>query len=364
MINPEVLITSTAIESGNTSKAYVYQVKAQTNVNSTIRYSLPKCPTEMTIDSITGLIQWKMPIKGSYEIAVRASIEFQGKNYTNTQQFILVIEDSSAIQIAFVSTPTLKGIVNEAYIYQAKAVSSDTTLSITYRLNTSPNGMAIDSQSGMITWTNPIVGSHPIGIGASVMKTGIMYSTTQNYTLTIEPKQIPLTITFKSSPPLVGMEGKPYTYAVKTVSSDTTKQVTLRLGMNAPSGMTLNAGTNILSWPSPIRGSYPIAIIARIQGDSVIERQSFTLQIQADTTTSVNEDLPLQSSNVFPNPAEHTLRISVPQPMFSFTIMNIIGQHIMSGHSTGSIDISNIQQGMYILLVDNDKPFIEFFVKR
>ena len=269
----------------------------------------------------------------------------------------------SDTNIVIISNPILKGSENQKYMYQVVARSTVPS-SIKYSLEEAPQEMNIDSVTGLITWENPKIGTYQVKVYVSMLLGNQTYSTTQNYTLTIEPKQIPLTITFKSSPPLVGMEGKPYTYAVKAVSSDTTKQVILRLGMNAPSGMTLNAGTNILSWPSPIRGSYPIAIIARIQGDSVIERQSFTLQIQADTTTSVNEDLQLQSSIVFPNPAEHTLRISVPQPMFSFTIMNIIGQHIMSGHSTGSIDISNIQPGMYILLVDNDKPLIELFVKR
>jgi YVTN family beta-propeller protein len=225
--------------------------------------------------------------------------------------------------ILITSTAIVKGKVGTPYSYPVKA-QSNISDPIRYALVTAPTGMRIDSVSGLITWTAPIEGSYPVSLRASMVSGGKPYSASQNFTLVIEGTRPPLTITFTSDPPLSGVEGRPYSYRVRAVASDTGKTVTFRLAMNAPEGMTLQMGTNTISWPSPVKGSYPITIIARVQGDSIIERQTYTLVISPDTTTSVSEDGRESLFRAYPNPASESMTLEFASPLTSEAVIEII----------------------------------------
>lgn len=250
--------------------------------------------------------------------------------------------------VTITSAPIVTGTVGVPYTYSVKA-QNNVVEKITYGLTTSPAGMTIDAASGVITWPAPALGSHQVAVRASITSDGKAYAATQSYTLVITGTTPPLTITFVSDPPLTGIEGKPYSYQVQAVASDTSRTILYRLAMNAPAGMTLASGTNIVSWPSPVKGSYPITIIARVQGDSIIERQSYTLVISPDTTTSVSEELGLASVRVYPNPADAMITIDGIEAQASFTIVDIYGRDVTAGITAGSIDISPLPSGTYVL---------------
>jgi YVTN family beta-propeller protein len=322
--NPIILITSTAIVKGKVGTPYSYPVKAQSNVSDPIRYALVTAPTGMRIDSVSGLITWAAPIEGAYPVSLRAWMVSGGKPYSATQNFTLVIESASAVSVTFTSNPLVTGTEDKEYTYLARAVSSDTTRPVRYALTTAPSGMSIDSLTGRVSWPKPALGSHSVVIRASVISAGTTYSATQTFTLVIEKPRPPLSITFTSNPPLTGVEGKPYSYRVRAVASDTGKTVTFRLAMNAPEGMTLQMGTNTISWPSPVKGSYPITIIARVQGDSIIERQTYTLVISPDTTTSVSEDGRESLFRAYPNPASESMTLEFASPLTSEAVIEII----------------------------------------
>ncbi len=369
--NPTILITSAAIVKGKVGTPYSYPVKAQSNVSDPIRYALVTSPTGMRIDSVSGLITWTAPIEGSYPVSLRASMVSGGKPNAATQNFTLVIESASAVSVTFTSTPLVTGTEDKEYTYLARAVSSDTTRPVRYALTTAPSGMSIDSVTGRVSWSRPVVGSHSVVIRASVISAGTTYAATQTFTLVIDKPRSPLTITFTSNPLLTGVEGKPYSYRVRAVASDTSKTVTFRLAMNAPEGMTLQMGTNTLSWPSPVRGTYPITIIARVQGDSIIERQTFTLEIRADTTTSVREEGEHSTIRLYPNPASESFTIGTASPLSSDAIAEIIDGRglvvhravLQMGSMQHVVSVSMLPDGIYHIRMsirgdDNIVPLI------
>ena len=372
--NPTILITSAAIVKGKVGTPYSYPVKAQSNVSDPIRYALATAPTGMRIDSVSGLITWTAPIEGSYPVSLRASMVSGGKPYSATQNFTLVIESASAVSVTFTSTPLVTGTEDKEYTYLAKAVSSDTTRPVRYALTTAPSGMSVDSLTGRVSWSKPALGSHSVVIRASVMSAGTTYAATQTFTLVIDKPRPPLSITFTSNPPLTGVEGKPYSYRVRAVASDTSKTVTFRLSMNAPEGMTLQMGTNTLSWPSPKRGSYPITIIARAQGDTLIERQSYTLVISPDTTTSVDEVGMHSALSVYPNPATESITIGTASPLSSNSIAEIIDGRGLVVHSAvmqmGSmqhvVSLSMLPDGIYHIRMNirGDDEIVPLIIQR
>jgi hypothetical protein len=223
----------------------------------------------------------------------------------------------------------------------------------------SPAGMTIDTTTGLIAWSAPTEGSHQVSVRASITSGGKTYSATQSFTLVVTRSTPPLTIIFTSNPPLSGIEGKPYMYAVKATASDSTKTVLFRLAANAPSGMTLATGTGTITWPSPVRGSYPITIIARVQGDTLLERQTYTLVISPDTTTSVNDDELGHSLRAYPNPTSDRITIESASPLRNDAIaeiMDVRGQVVrrmtfQRGESRIAMDVQELPSGSYAVRV-------------
>ena len=81
--------------------------------------------------------------------------------------------------------------------------------------------------------------------------------------------------------------------------------------------------------------------------------------IQITENTNINVTL-------FPNPASSILNISSISEKATFKVYNLLGQTIMNGKITnGSIDVSNINSGNYILeILDNESTFTKRFVKK
>jgi len=77
------------------------------------------------------------------------------------------------------------------------------------------------------------------------------------------------------------------------------------------------------------------------------------------TLSSVNNQLDIESINIFPNPASSILHINcLSCGNFDFAIYNFQGQTVKSGQSVNSeIDISNLTQGIYILKIYNENLF-------
>ncbi len=269
---------------------------------------------------------------------------------TETVQTYLPTTTNPAVVIT--STAVLTGKADVPYSYTVKA-ENNMKEPITYALLSAPTGMTIDSTSGVISWPKPVQGTHAISVQASINSGGKTYTAKQSYSLVIQ-SNAPLTVAFTSTPVLTGTEGKAYSYMVRARVSDTTRRATLRLGQGAPTGMTLAMGT--LSWPSPVKGTYPLTITATVQGDTVTAQQSFTLVINPDTTTSVDDDAVLSTVTIFPNPAADVLVIQVTSPMTesaSVELVDLSGRivrqaTINQGSTMCFLDVQSLYAGAYV----------------
>ncbi|MBU3740778.1 MAG: YHYH protein [Candidatus Kapabacteria bacterium] len=254
--------------------------------------------------------------------------------------------------VTITSTAVLNGKADSPYTYTVTA-EANVKETVSFALLAAPQGMTIDATTGVITWQKPVAGTHTVTVQASIVSAGKQYKATQTFSLVIESND-PLTITFRSDPALIGYEGSAYSYRVRARASDTTKRVTFRLADGAPSGMTLAMGT--ISWPSPVKGQYPITIVATIQGDTVTAQQSYTLEIKADTTTSVDERSALSTVTIFPNPAADILVVQVTTPMTESASVELVDAAgrvvrratINQGSTMCFIDVQSMYAGAYI----------------
>ena len=69
--------------------------------------------------------------------------------------------------------------------------------------------------------------------------------------------------------------------------------------------------------------------------------------------------------NLFPNPTSSILNVTSVSDKATFVVYNLLGQTIMNGKiANGSIDVSNIHSGNYILEIsDNESIITKRFIK-
>jgi PKD repeat protein len=251
-------ITSLPVTSGATGVAYSYNVEA--TGAAPLTFSLDVAPSGMTIDASTGLISWTPTTAGTYDVTVRAT---NGVG-SDTQSFQIEVV-TVATAPAITSTPNTAGTTGSAYSYQVTATGSPAP---TFSLSVAPSGMTIDASTGLISWTPTTAGTYDVTVVAT---NGVSPDATQSFQIVVVD---PIVIT--SSPVVAGMAGSAYSYQV-TASGSPAPTFSLS---TAPSGMTINSTTGLVSWPSPVAGLHNVTVVAT-NGAAPDASQSFQVSIVA-----------------------------------------------------------------------------------
>lgn len=172
------------------------------------------------------------------------------------------------------STPVEVGYEGSLYTYDVDADDSDP---ISYSLDGRgiPDGMTIDSQTGLITWDVPLgaLGDYKIIVRASDYGS----EDSQTYTLTIELGNQPPRITNKAFTPLLAAAGQLYTHSVLVEDPNAEDVITYRLPQG-PTGMSIDSG-GIITWTSPtsnIGTVYPASV--EVSDGSLSDAYSFDVQ--------------------------------------------------------------------------------------
>lgn len=168
------------------------------------------------------------------------------------------------------SNPVTTGSINVAYNYTVHA--SGTQDGMTYSLVSGPEGMTINSTSGLISWTPSAQGVFEVEVKAD---NGIEPSDVQSFSITVsgfspEITSVPVTQAFVNSP---------YTYAVH--ASGTQEGMTYSL-LTKPDGMTINASTGLITWTPDANGNFLVQVKAD-NGINPFATQSFTIVISEPT---------------------------------------------------------------------------------
>ncbi len=166
-------ITSEPPLNAYVNDTYSYQLTA-TGIPDP-NFSLINSPNSMTIDPLSGLVQWTPDLSdfGTHNISIKA--ENIAGDYTQTYE--LQVESLSP-QIT--SIPVNWAPVNEPYYYDVNAVGHP---SPTYSLVMSPNNMIIDSNNGLIQWTPDTNGIYTVTVKA---QNGFPPDANQTFELTVD----------------------------------------------------------------------------------------------------------------------------------------------------------------------------------
>ncbi|TAE28957.1 MAG: hypothetical protein EAZ92_07250 [Candidatus Kapaibacterium sp.] len=158
--------------------------------------------------------------------------------------------------VRFLSTPVMTTLAGSPYRYQVRTSTATAGVPVVYRLTTAPQGMTIDSTSGLVSWTPSSAATVRVGIRAAYA-TNASVNQTQNYGLTVLPQSAgQAMVRFTSTAPANANVGTPYTYLVRAfygvdtrLAPETRPVSAMRYALlNAPQGMVLDASSGTIRW--------------------------------------------------------------------------------------------------------------------
>lgn len=214
-----------------------------------VTYSLSGAPSGMVI-STTGVVTWSTPVAGSYAVTVIA----KDTKTSLTGQGVYTVNIAPPPGAPVVAGGTISGKVGVALSFSAAVASSNP---ITYSMTGAPAGMTINSTTGMVSWSSPVLGTYSVVVNAKDTKTGLSGKGTYSVQITATSA---LTIT---APAMTGVAGKVLTGTISISAQPGTSLSVSITGVPFGMGFSISGTTITAKWPSPVTGNYQLTVVAR-----------------------------------------------------------------------------------------------------
>ena len=265
-------ITSAEVTNATQDLPYRYDVDATDPDGGPLTYALDTAPAGMTIDAVSGLIQWT-PDKGQVGdqgVTVRAEDPSQ---LSYTQSFAITVANVED-QPSITSTKMTNAIQDLPYRYDIVAKDPDVD-PLTYSLDTAPAGMTIDAASGLIQWTpdNSQIGDHVVIV--RVEDPGKLWDT-EVFIVRVVNINDPPAIT--SAAVTTATHDVPYLYDVGATDPDNDLLI---YSLDAsPTGTTIDPISGLIQWtPDDSQIGYQDLTVRAEDSDKLFDTQSFTVSV-------------------------------------------------------------------------------------
>ncbi|WNO11572.1 putative Ig domain-containing protein [Teredinibacter sp. KSP-S5-2] len=274
--NPQ--ITSTSPASVGETQTYSYQVVASDSDGDALTYSLANAPQGMSVDSVSGMVQWPTALgdQGTYSFTISVS---DGVGGSTSEAVSLQVTPRVNTAPVIQSSPALRVVEDSLYSYQVVANDAEND-PISFSLSSAPAGMQI-SQSGSLSWTpsQADIGAHPVVIEV----TDGLLTSNQSFTLTVEAKPN-LAPTISSTPLNTVQIDTQYQYQVEA-SDPESDSLTYALAVS-PQGMSISA-TGLVQWLPGIADVGIANVVVRVTDSaSNYVEQSFGIAVTEQPNTA------------------------------------------------------------------------------
>jgi hypothetical protein len=219
-------------------------------------------PGNMTI-SKSGRITWMPPRSGRYIVSAAVG----DRQATAYQNFTLEVPNSLP---KFSSTPATNASVGIQYDYEAKAVDDDGDV-LAFSLYSAPEGMSIDSTTGMLLWMPANAGTYDVSLS---VYDGIEEAH-QNFSINVSANHAPL---FTSIPVTDATFGVQYLYDARAIDDDND---TINFSIiTKPAGMSIDSATGRILWtPQASQTGNNTVIIKVADGRGGGTEQTFLISV-------------------------------------------------------------------------------------
>jgi hypothetical protein len=280
---------------------------------ASIRYSLTTAPQSMSIDSISGLLQWVPGSTASVRVAIRAALATNA-SIAATQTFSLTPLPQSAAQpmVRFLSEAPRTATTSMEYIYTPYAFYGvDVRIALPSRplqpfrfgLVNAPEGMTISATQGTVRWRPATTGTIRFSIRATSV-TNPTASAVQDVEVRVsEPRPV-----FSSFPPREAFVGQEFVYNSRAylpgqvvIAIFPPPAIMRYVLVNAPAGMTIDGTQGTVRWtPASIpttSGIVQVSIRATPIGGSTTQvvTQDFALRVIRPVAAFTSYPLPVVS---------------------------------------------------------------------
>ena len=288
------VITSRPIGPALKNQLWTYAVTATDPDGDVITYRLGQSPAGMSIDRNTGMVTWTPTTITNGTIVEVVAEDARGA--WSIQSFDLPVIDrlNNAAPI-FTSIPTGPASIGQAWSYAVAAFDPDGD-TITYELDAAAltAGLAINGQTGQVTWTPRSVGQQILIVSAKDAFGGVA---TQTITLPIHaPPNVPPT--FISVPTGPAIVGRVWVYEARANDPEG-EPLRYTLGANAPSTAAIDVMTGRVTYTPESVGSVNLTVIATDTAGNRAEQQ-FSLPAIAPPSDTVNRPPQFSSSPTGP----------------------------------------------------------------
>jgi len=271
--NHAPVITSVAITTATTETPYAYDVNATDADLDALTYSLEIFPAGMTINSVSGEINWTPTLAqlGNHTVKVQVS---DGTD-TVFQEFTVAVSLPPNNAPVITSLPITTAIAGDIYGYDLNATDADSGDTLTYGVEIGPTGLAINFSTGLVSWVPDVtqVGDHTVKLKVTDGEVEVF----QEYTITVSlppPNMAPDII---SEPVRTATAEIEFTY---TVNADDPEGDSLTYSLiTYPTGMSIDSVTGKITWtPSTAQvGNHKVEV--QVTDSFLTDSQKFAIRV-------------------------------------------------------------------------------------
>ncbi len=249
-----LVIDSQPITAALIDQIYGYDVVS----DQAIGFELLERPVGMSIDPRRGTIRW-MPTRDQLGVqSVRVRVQ-DILGHTVEQTYQIAVRSASTVP-TIASAPPTQAAVGQTYVYAITTLNPSNS-PLDYSLSARPDGMQVDPQSGIITWTPA-----PDQIGPTVVLVQVSDRignfSTQAFSVLVASGASNRPPVIASTPSLEGVVGRLYQATISATDPEGASVV--YAVQNAPSGLSIHPLSGAIDWtPTAVNvGNVPIVISA------------------------------------------------------------------------------------------------------
>jgi RHS repeat-associated protein len=241
---------------------------------------------------------------------------FDGPSEYRTDRYSFIYRISEYNRdIAVQSTPPTSVILGQTYVYDANAVAGNFGDNVRYALTAAnastpvPRGAAIETVSGLVTWTPTFdqVGTHTMRVSFN----SLVDATSQTFNVEVVPRANEIPVITTTPPSGLVFVGTNYSYDVDATDADGD---TLLYELTvAPAGMTIDSATGLVDWtPTTGQNGLHDVTISVDDGFGGVVTQSYAIQVgsTANSPPTITSVPPFFAKATF----EYQYQVTVDDP--------------------------------------------------
>ena len=268
-------------------------------------YSLVAPPDGALIASTTGMLTWT-PSEEMGGLTTEISVQVtDGGGLSATQAFQVTVEDENS--------PPVLNVPNDPILFEEltsgtiQVTATDTDIpkdTLIYSMANAPDGMTINSQTGLIEWTpDASHGGSSASFSITVVDGGNP-SLKDTKTLTLAVGNAPALPVLTLPSNTIVDELSPYLETVSVTNASELGNTISYALIKAPDGAAINSATGAISWtPSEAQGPGTHSFTVKVSGDSELIG-SFAVQVNEVNATP-------QLSDIKPQPVDELSSLTI-----------------------------------------------------